>query len=486
MQYISDAYSEILGRMDSQGFQFWSNLLHTSPNANTLRNIGSSFFLSDEFTTKNYSNPEKLTALYRFALNREADIGGFWHYWQALENGLAFASVVSQFFNSAEFNANVSRFLSLTYDFNPALKPLAYGKPGEGLRFADTIALQNYLNTATGIVELAQSQTIEVKSMVFIPDGVMLKTHGSPDPSEYLRQVRFWRSRDFNDGAMFAVSGGIESVWVDGQRNISSTNYKPQNLNIATWQGSNIQIINNRSDNPQGFTGIALAPGSTETSNAIIRGNFIDLSASNHQKYWADGISVSHKKGVIEGNTIVNATDVAIVLFASPVFGAQSQNSIVRNNRIYQTSRSAFGGLVLDGVFSDVGSKPFQSGADAYLSQFTGNYLFTAKRTTIDIGIAVGTRTWYGGMNGQTVRGGMVSGNYSDVPLRVATGIFVSGALDVTMGSNSLVLEFAPEANSKIPRAPRIASLSGGYASFTNFQTVSWVDADMPGVILQK
>lgn len=497
--FISNGFSQVLGRaLDLGGYNFYKDVLTASPTAQTLKLVGSSFFNSEEFNNKNYHPFQKLTALYRYALNREADLGGMWYHSQRLNSGTAFSQVVSEFFNSAEFNANVNLYLKREYDFNSAIAPLKVGIEGEGWRVSNRDELQNLLNLATHFsdpedrtVWLAQGQTIDVTSQIIIPEGVKLGTWGTPSTSEYLKQVRLVRSSDYVDGPLVIPMGSMQSIWIDGQRNsVNNPNWKSQNINVVTYEGSNIEILDCRSENSLGFTSIAISPGADECSTAYVARNFVDASHSSYSYHWSDGISVSHKNALIEGNVVFNATDVGIVVYVTNLFKGGIQKSIVTSNRIYNLASDSYGGLVLDGVFntSGRGSEAYEYEAET-CSVFSNNYLFTSSDSFMDIGISIGTRSWFGNINGWNIKGGSFINNssFENSTLRVGTGIVIGGAFDIKLEQvSNFNVSYAPEANRFLPRYKIVAALSAGFASFKEVPLFSYIDLDVKGTILLK
>lgn len=195
-QFLSKAYTDILGRApDTAGWNYWESELIRDNSANQLRRISSTFFKSDEFQHRRYSTDQRLSILFRFALNREADSAGF-NYWLdkltqprfiANPDGsvtagvgggygeLSFSQVVDTFFNSQEFNNNVPKFLQPKYDFNG-------GTPSD--RFT------NYLSNPVSLsnfIHIRETETIvHVGYLNLTPFSDM----GSEDFSAFVTQQR--------------------------------------------------------------------------------------------------------------------------------------------------------------------------------------------------------------------------------------------------------------------------------------------------------
>jgi hypothetical protein len=102
---------------------------------------------------------------------------------------------------------------------------------------------------------------------------------------------------------------------------------------------------------------------------------------------WADGISFSCRDSKVYGNTILDATDGAIVLFAPP-------NTEVFSNGIFAISRTLFGGINLVDDTTATVNLGGVTYAD-YRNVIVRNNHINAAFFPIDIGIAQGGHTWF-------------------------------------------------------------------------------------------
>lgn len=125
------------------------------------------------------------------------------------------------------------------------------------------------------------------------------------------------------------------------------------------------------------------------------------LGADIAQGQWADGISLSCKNTRVINNTIIDATDGAIVIFGSP-------GSIVENNVIVAENRTMFGAISMVDYNPNNGD-------------FTGtvvrNNVIDAKSVQIRVGIAMGPGVWFCDTrdwvnHGATVEGNRLTGRY--------------------------------------------------------------------------
>jgi hypothetical protein len=204
--------------------------------------------------------------------------------------------------------------------------------------------------------------------------------------------------------------------------------------------------------------------------------NLITGYATNHYPIsatvggWADGITMACENATVEQNQIIDATDVAIVMFwAQPV----NQQSIVRNNQILSAGNSAYGALVFDEWIGASGLIGFNG------ATFSNNTLWSGPQTHFDFALAVGTRPWSGN-NANKGTGGTMTGNTSGTQsARVNDGIVVSGMLNATVQSNTVVFNVVNVA--ACPTETIAAGLTAGWASGTIQGPVT--DVDVSGCI---
>jgi len=133
------------------------------------------------------------------------------------------------------------------------------------------------------------------------------------------------------------------------------------------------------------------------------------------------------------------------------------QRSLVRFNRVLSAGNSAYGAITVDGL-QGRGTTPDFRGA-----MIEGNTFWTSPATHFDLGIAVGTRAWFGRhtdlASGITVTNNSTAG----IPARVDTGIAVSGMLNAFVADNDLDLILVDV--SRCPTAAVGASVASGWAS---------------------
>ncbi|KAI5475663.1 Bulb-type lectin domain containing protein [Pseudohyphozyma bogoriensis] len=192
------------------------------------------------------------------------------------------------------------------------------------------------------------------------------------------------------------------------------------------WMGggeSEDQVVEGcRLEDPRGWTSVHLC----DFAN---RGRILDciVGPCGQQASggpWADGLSIAGKNSVITGNTIIDATDGAIVIFCAP-------GSIVANNTIIARERDLLGAINLVDDF------PFEQ--DFTGTTVVGNTIRT-EGAYIRLGIGIGSTCWSPWQEWHKKnRGGSVYSNYIG-PGTIGYGIGVSSAKDFTVLGN-VVLE---------------------------------------------
>lgn len=447
-QFVAKLYSEALGRIaDPAGWSWHLRELQTHGcTPERVRATVRSIYTSAEFTELPYDSESRVLALYRGALNREPDQAGLEHHAATLRSGtVTWQQVVEKFVDSGELTDLAARICGTDTSYHygdipaPNLSPI-----GSGFRNGTGAALQSQLNAARpgAAVFLAQKATVRLTSTLVVPAGTTLATIGMPTPNQYARQGRLVRSAAF-DGPLVRLERGarLRNVWVDGQRG-NFRNYLLTAINVQMLGGNGTTVAGSKLSNSMGWTNLQ-AFGSAEGSpcaGATIRDNVVTAYSSEHFPYdgqgrWTDGISVGCEHAVVERNDIIDATDVGIVLFrATPAV----QRSVVRENRVLSAGNSAYGAIGVDGLYDKGVTHDFTGASVA------ANAFWTSPDTHFDIGLAVGSRAWFGTRSdpgtGVTVRDNTTNG----LTAVVGTGITVTGMHKATVQGNDLRLLVRP------------------------------------------
>ncbi|MCL4385105.1 MAG: DUF4214 domain-containing protein [Cyanobacteria bacterium] len=102
--FVTRFYKICLDRMpDPEGLQSWTNGLITG--SITGADVANGFIFSNELMSKNLSDEDFLTILYRAFFNRQPDAAGYNSWLNLLRNGASRHYVLAGFINSIEFKA---------------------------------------------------------------------------------------------------------------------------------------------------------------------------------------------------------------------------------------------------------------------------------------------------------------------------------------------------------------------------------------------
>ncbi|KAK4046729.1 hypothetical protein OIO90_006460 [Microbotryomycetes sp. JL221] len=262
---------------------------------------------------------------------------------------------------------------------------IVYLCPGTTMNLVDTIHFTNKnqtLQTGPGDVDSSQYATLKVTGKS--------------------QATAIYTAADGRDGAR------VRNLIVDGNRPQLGWGGVGSGPLIQMGGNNKGQLIENvRAYEPRGWTALHLIEGfANSCSGTIVRNNIMGPSGNaasvqgqktnkmarlskrqqgqtSQQTFyppgqWADGISMACKGSTIEGNTVIDATDVGIVLFGAP--GTKvTGNTIISRNRVLLGGINAADFLPFFGSFKDV--------------VVTGNTI-KAESTMIKIGMTLGTLSW--------------------------------------------------------------------------------------------
>ncbi|HST40945.1 MAG TPA: hypothetical protein VLK58_15620 [Conexibacter sp.] len=483
-QYIAKVYSEGLGRApDASGWaasvrQF---TLGTCDVAG-LTTYGKTALTSSEFLALPYDNTSRMLAAYRTILNRDPVAVDLANAVRLLDSrAVTWSAMLDSMFASPEFASLASAICSTSspdYDFGITPAP---DVPTLGSGFTGTqAALQATLNATPrgGVVTLAQRAVVRMSSTLTIPAGVTLRTTGSPGTSQYANMARLVRADSWPTFAAAVVTlqpgARLDHVWVDGQMGTPDPGgvrrYASAAFNVRVLGGTGTTVSDNRLGNAAGATAISAGGGGDSGVTACVDNeysrNFIEGYASDHDSgNWTDGVSVGCEDAEVTGNTIVDATDVPLIVFGQDGY---TQRSRLDDNVIANPSQSSFAALGVDAwnAYPRTGDGPGVSSRDFTGSTLDGNLFWNTLRSTHAIGITVGTRAWTGSYN-YSGRGMAVRDNTrGSFGLYARTGIVVAGMHAATVTGNSLPDALVDDTSS-CARAAVGAAVTAGYASGT-------------------
>ena len=500
-QFISKIFTEALGRgPDTGGIEQYDANQYFSVGGCGLAQLkawGRSLYLSSEFASLGYDNTEKVMTLYQGALTRDADVG-YSPWVDALNAGTSWQDVVDGIFDSPEFASLAPNICGAqTYYYQSGTYgPIQVGALGTG--FTGTQAqLQTLLNATPsgGTVYLARRAVVYLGSTLTIPAGVTLTTTGAPSLNAYAkmgRLVRNWApTSDAQETALVLIQSGgsLTKVWATGGRNYlpagSGGGYWPSAVNIKLNGGTGTTVTNVKSNDTFGGSNIFLMGALFGAScvSATVSNNLVEQYNSNHQNAThSDGISSACGNATIWSNTVVDATDVGIILFKVP---GGVQESTVKFNSVYAAGNNAYSALGADPTQATQSGGAVQS-FDG--TSFDSNYIWTSDRTHFTLGMTVGTKAWFSNNDwgtGASFTNNVTPGYGTSHPLYILVqeGISVSGMYNATVTGNNfgmtlLGLPTPPHC----PQGLVVASVAAGWASGT-LQTVT-LDAPISGCII--
>ncbi|GAA5955955.1 hypothetical protein JCM21900_002630 [Sporobolomyces salmonicolor] len=198
-----------------------------------------------------------------------------------------------------------------------------------------------------------------------------------------------------------------------------------------------------RLEDPRGWTALHLVDFAQRCK---VINNIVGPCGQEAPGPWADGLSIAGKDSLVSGNTIVDATDGAIVLFCAP-------GTVCTNNTIIARQRNLLGAINMVDEF------PFERNFEQ--TRVIGNKIST-EGAYIRLGIGCGTTCWgpWAPNHGLNF-GGSVLHNYLG-PGQFGYGIALSGTRRFAVLGNSILpgtrfagsmQRFAPNAVSAPPTA---------------------------------
>lgn len=379
----------------------------------TLADITEQFFTSVAFRELKLAPEYEVMAVYRAVLSRDPTLEEVADYAARVESEKAVGIALS-LIESEEFAQLLPEIVKGPYYWG---KNNTKYVPNGTRTITATKLMQMLKEAANGskVVELEPGTVVLVTNSVTIPEGVTLTTKGSP--SHYTMQARIIRSQNTNVRMVICNENStLSHVWVDGNR----TAYKEDSLhggntsaNIALL-GDGAQCISCRTNGSTGGTNLF---GGDGVKGLYIAHNLVTAYETTHHASWADGITVASTDCVIENNTVVDATDVGIILFRyASADHSEPQTSVVRNNTIINLGNSAYAGIDIDAWNRQGATQNFVG------TLFENNALWTSFKAHQHICLSLATLAWHN-VIGDEANGSTVINNYTPEGLQVLCAI---------------------------------------------------------------
>lgn len=468
-------FTEALGR-GPEPAAWKGNALFTAQPSNCtsldFAAIANGIYSSAEYNALGYTNMEKVITLYRGLLNREPDSYATLQYWtNILNDGNPLSLLVSNFVSQQEFtnlrNNQICTVAALKTDSVYKWGYTAAIDTGAGSMSAAQLnaALAAAAASANKTVSLAQRTVVFADQPISIPAGVTLTTSGGIARNRYVKMARIVRTAAFASPMVTVNSGGaINGMWLSGQRdhaiNGITMGYTELAANVAIRSGANSSVVGSRLDTNLGNTNIAVdgaeATGGIACSGAVVHNNLITGYSNTHYPIGgayklSDGITVKCPDTSVTSNTIVDASDVGIIMFYSAGAGQTTQHSVATNNALIAAGVPSYAGMMFEPYFS---SGPSGGTATPVHMDFSGarfeqNIFYGATDTHFDLGASLGAKPW----NRQTMTvngvtyplkdntafgGHFINNSNEGIGTRMQAGIGVDGMPQTTVNNNKL------------------------------------------------
>jgi hypothetical protein len=297
-----------------------------------------------------------------------------------------------------------------------------------------TEAAINAALVASNVAVLCPSAVFSLRNPVkFTAPNQQLYTQGLPTGSTRAT-LRITSASLSNAIDGNGQSGAIvKNIQVDGNRpNLGYDSAHPDALVEMGGAALNQKVMNIVAKNTRGWSTIHFFEGTVtndipQCQNATITNNTIG-PAGEPDGTWADGISLACGHSLVQGNTITDATDGAIVIFGAP-------GSIIKQNTIVASTKQLLGGINMVDYGPANGINSWHGNYTG--TQVTGN-LIDGRGAFIKVGVAIGSSIWFCPEDPQngTNRGGSVTNNTLQGQ-NIGYGYAVNGVSGFTVTGNT-------------------------------------------------
>ncbi len=511
-QYITKAYTELLGRAPTP--TEWSSAVASFQRqgctTTALIQLGDTVVASAEYQ-HDYPDGDagsRALTLYRFVLNRDPNAPEYVSMRDLLTGSATTPPLNSE--DAANYLYQSSEFTTLTRPAicSPTNPSYYFGKPGDltgfpaiptpaaGAPGADQpeaplqLKLDLLALSGGGVVSLPVREVVALTTTLTIPGNVTLTTVGNPDPTRYADMARLVRAPGFAaqagnhspDLVHLDPGAKLEHLWVDGQRDGPDPNSTAV-FNVRMLGGVGTTVESDRIGNvfgasnleadvqpptaadPTGCSGNVVADNLVEGYATAHGGTVPGETAADHPE--ADGFGIYCESTDVRGNTLIDISDAAIVLFdgTPTTASAPAQLSVVADNTIISAGNSLYWGIVTDPFWSlHVGPVPggdppgtitraFAVGSTRS-AMITDNRLWSGTRTHFDVILSSGTHELFGSTvhqncllpnsGGQATCGGgrnaagaeWVGNSSAGLPAWAQMGIYVGGTQGTVVQGN--------------------------------------------------
>lgn len=284
--------------------------------------------------------------------------------------------------------------------------------------------INEVLNKPGSLAVLCQGAEFELSApVVFTDEGQQVYTEGLPTDD---RRAKLRVASDLLVTAVDMLGRSnvvLRNVIVDGSR--PAFGYRTSGALIQAGGSVSGQVVRSvKAFEPRHWSIVHLFEGGEpQCTGATVEDNELG-PAGQPDGTWADGISLACKDSVVRNNTIVDATDGAIVIFAAP-------GSIIEDNVIRAETRTLLGGINLVDYAVYGGS---------YTNTRVRRNVIDAAGAVIRIGMGMGWRVWVcldpASSEDPSIYGGSVTNN-TLMGDYMQYGFAVDGVRDWTVTGNT-------------------------------------------------
>lgn len=412
-QFVGKLFTEGLGRgpEPEEYLEYMGIIESEGCSIETLAGVTRLFFEAEAFTSLALSPAYEVMAVYRAVLNRDPTTTEILDYATRRASETAAEIAVSLTATEA-FAALLPDIIRGPYYWGE--NNTEYSPSGIVLTSDEVNAMLQELKRG-GTLELEQGTLVLMTSSIDVPNGRTLTTKGNP--THYTQMARVIRVENNTDRVVVCNQGStVSHIWVDGNRGA----FLKAGLAGAGNVGANIGLMKNNAAaincRTNGSTAGTHIFGGDAVHGIVATGNLVTAYETAHHQNWADGITIASTKGTVENNTVIDATDVGIIVFRYVSEGQTiPQTTVVRNNTILNLGNSAYAGIDIDAWNKQGATQNFRG------TLFENNALWTSYKAHQHICLSLATLAWHNVIGDEAI-GSDVINNYTPEGLQVLCG----------------------------------------------------------------
>ena len=458
-QYVGKLFTEGLGRGPgaNEYLYYTFHLESDGCTVETLAKITEQFFSSKAFLSLKLAPEYEVMAVYRAVLSRDPTLAEINDYFARVTEEKA-AGIAVSLTKTEEF-ANMLPDI-IRGDYYWGANNTEYSPSGIILTTNDFVKMLNK-SQKSGVLELEPGTLVLLSRGATVPKNVTVTTKGNP--THYTQQARILRTETFGARQLTCNEGStISHLWIDGNRSA----FPPEELLGGNGAACVALVQNNASCISCRVNGSIAGThifGADAIRGLHIADNLVTCYESDHYSRISDGITVASTECLIENNTVIDATDVGIILFrfVSPGY-EEPQNSVVRNNTILNLGNSAFAGLDIDAWNKQEAKQNFVG------TLFENNALWTSYKAHQHICLSLATLAWHNVIGDEAIGSTMIN-NYTPDGLHVNCAVVFAGdgCYDLIARGNHINAYIGPWGRSEVSPLlrERISSLNPQTAS---------------------